>query len=231
MPVFATAQTVSTQAQLTQQLIQLLTQMIAQLEQQIQQILAQKATTQPVPSVSENTTPTVITPTLPVLTPAPQTSSLSIDYSVYTPVSFELYSSNPGAYLGKTISMIGMVNSFLPKGGRGGNSNYIEIINPFDPSQPEMMLEIDDSATYTSAVASLQDKSSPILQFLQVYGTGVLSQSLSQTNAFISRNIWVPVISVTRTNKCLHGSMNTTILTGSSLSDNFQCTDWTTITQ
>ena len=37
MPVFATAQTVSTQAQLTQQLIQLLTQMITKLEQEIAQ--------------------------------------------------------------------------------------------------------------------------------------------------------------------------------------------------
>jgi type II secretory pathway component PulJ len=44
-PVFASAQTTSTQSQLTQQLIQLLTQMITQLEQEIQQILAQRSPT------------------------------------------------------------------------------------------------------------------------------------------------------------------------------------------
>ena len=37
-PVFASAQNVSSQAQLTQQLIQTLAQLIAQLEQEIQQI-------------------------------------------------------------------------------------------------------------------------------------------------------------------------------------------------
>ncbi len=177
--------------------------------------------------IVQNNTPIPSTVSTPMPTVSPNASPT--DYSTYTPVSFELYSSNVGAYLGKSISTIGMVNSFLPQGGSGGNTNFIEIINPFDPSQPKIMLEVDDSSTYTAAVNSLQDKSSPIYQFIQVYGTGVPSTPFTMTSLLGSSKVLVPTISVTRIDKCLHGSMNTTVLTGSSLSDSFQCTAWVTV--
>jgi len=151
------------------------------------------------------------------------------DYSTYTSVPFELYYSDTGAYLNKPISMIGMVNAFMPKGGSGGNTNFIEIINSADPSQPQIMLEVDDTSTYTAAVTSLQNKSSPILQFVQAYGMASQSQSMTATSLLGNTTVMVPVIKVTRVDKCLHGSMGTTILMGLSLSDVFQCTDWMTI--
>jgi hypothetical protein len=236
VPVFVSAQTAPTSAQITQELIQTLTQLIAQLQKQIQQILAQQQSqANTLNQITQNTTP-VTTPAQTSAaavpsTPPVATSATPIDYSTYTPVSFELYSSNIGAYFNEPISMIGMVDAFLPRGGSGGNTNFIEIINPADPDQPQIVLEIDDALTYTAAVTGLQDKSNPILQFVQAYGIASQSQPMSETNILGSTNVMVPAIKVTRVDKCLHGSMGTTILTGSSLSDVFHCTDWTTIAQ
>jgi hypothetical protein len=157
------------------------------------------------------------------------TMSTSIDYSIYVPVSLHVFGADVGAYIGKNISIVGMVNSFLPKGGSGGTTNYIEITDPYDSSVPQLALEIDDPTTYSSAVASLQDKSNPILQFVRGYGTAVASQRFSMTNMFGTQTTLVPTINVTRIDKCQHGSMQTTVLTGSTIDDNFSCTAWTTI--
>lgn len=63
-PVFTSAQTIPTQAELTQQLIQVLTQLIAQLEQEIQQILALQQSKAPTPIPTP--TPTSISTQTPV---------------------------------------------------------------------------------------------------------------------------------------------------------------------
>jgi len=156
-------------------------------------------------------------------------SSAQTDYTNYASVSFDLYRSDTGAYLNKQVALVGMVNAFMPRGGSGGTTNYIQIINPFDQSQPKIQAEVDSSSTYSAAVTSLQDTSSPIYQFVRVYGTGAKGQTFTRTSVYGSATVIVPVINVTRIDKCLHGSMNTTVLTGSSFDDNFTCTSWTTI--
>ncbi len=172
----------------------------------------------------EPTAPTMI-PSPVAITPTPTVSS----YSSYAPVSIAQYVANPPDYLGKQVVITGMVNALMPRTGNSGSTNYIQIINPFDPAQPKVQLEIDDNSTYSAAANSFQDKSSPILQFMQTYGTAVSSQAFTMTTLFGSQTVMLPVVNVTRIDKCLHGSMNTTILTGSSFSDNFTCTAWTTI--
>ena len=198
-----------------------LQQLIVILTQELQQLIVQK---------QQETTPVPVAPSA-VATPTVSTPEPSTSYSSYTPVSMTLYSDNTSAYLGSEIIVTGMVNAFMPEGGTGGSTNYIQIINPFDQTQPKLQVEIDNSTTYSAAVSSLQDQSSPIYQFIQVYGTGVPDQELTETSLLGSTNVMVPVVDVTRIDQCIHGSMNTTVLTGTSFDENFTCTDWQTIAQ
>lgn len=85
---------------------------------------------------------------------APSTTAAT-DYSSYAPVTLALYAANPPAYFGKPISVTGMLNAFMPKGGSGGSTNYLELINPFDQSQPKFMAEVDSATAYADAVSSL----------------------------------------------------------------------------
>ncbi len=161
-------------------------------------------------------------PSVPVVPAVPSSSS-------YQPVSVETLSSDPMAYVGQQVSVTGMVNALMPSTGAPGSTNYIQIIDPFDPSQPKVQLEVDDSPVYSAAASSLQDKSSPILQFVRAYGTVLTSQAFVMTNLFGSQTVYLPTVNVTRIDKCFHGPMNTTVLTGTTLADNFTCTAWETI--
>ena len=215
-PAFALAQTTSgtnesTEIAALQQLIVLLTQELQQLIAQHQQSAAPTSTVQSTVANSNTST------------------SGTTEYSSYTPVSMALYSDDPSAYLGQDVVVTGMVNTFMPEGGTGGTTNYIQIINPFDESQPKMQLEIDNSSAYSAAVTALQNTSNPIYQFVRAYGVGVPDQELTETSLLGSQNVMVPVVNVTRIDQCIHGSMNTTILTGTSFDDNFTCSEWETV--
>ena len=172
----------------------------------------------------------LVPPVVPVAQPA-VVAAPTKDYSTYTPVPFELYQANLDAYLGKPIVIEGMVNALMPRGGNGGTTNYIQIINPFDQSQPKIQLEVDNASTYSSAAMSLQDKSSPIYQFVRAYGTGVPSQAFTMTSLLGSGTVMLPAVNITRIDKCQHGGMNTTVLMGSSFDENFSCSSWTTVGQ
>lgn len=162
------------------------------------------------------------------VSPIPSSVPSTHSYSTYVPISVAQYIANPVGYLGEQVAITGMVNTLMPR-TLNGATNYIQVTNPFDLSQPRVQLEIDDNAAYGTASNSLQDQSSPILQFVQAYGTAVGSKAFTMTAMFGSQAVMLPVVNVTRVDKCLHGSMNTTVLTGSSLDDNFKCTTWTTI--
>ena len=108
-PAFVFAQSTSDTQNASE--IAALRQLIVILTQELQQLLAAR--------VAHSTAPA---------TTAPQ----STDYSSYTPVSLSLYSADASTYLGKHIVVTGMVNTFLPKGGSGGTTNYIQVMNPFE---------------------------------------------------------------------------------------------------
>jgi len=185
-----------------------LQQQIALLQQQLQ--AQQNATSVP--------TPAVPTP------PAP-----SSDYSTYAPVTFPQYQNNSPSYIGQNIVLTGMNDSFIPSRGKIGSTNFVEVENPFDPAQPKIELEVDDSASYTALVNALQDKSQPIHLFLRAYGIGVPTQQFTSGNIFGLATLQLPVIRVSRVDQCIHGSMNTTILSGSGFENNFSCTAWSTV--
>jgi len=194
-----------------QQLVVILTQELEILIAQHQQNAAPTSTTQS--TVANSNASTSGTP----------------EYSSYTPVSMALYADDVSAYLGQGVVVTGLVNTFMPEGGTGGTNNYIQIINPFEESQPKMQLEVDDQSSYSAAVDSLQNTSNPITQFIRAYGVGVPDQEFTETSLFGSNDVMVPVVNVTRVDQCIHGSMHTTILIGTSFDDNFFCTTWETI--
>lgn len=215
-PALALAQTTNTDNTAAE--IAALQQLIVILTQELQQLIAQKQqTTAPAP-----VTPTAVTSTA---------STPSTSYSSYTPISTDVYGDDPSAYVGSDVVVEGMVNSFMPAGGTGGSTSYIQIVNPFDQPETHMQLEVDNSATYSAAVSAFQNQGSPIYQFVRAYGVGVPDQELTETSLLGSSNVMVPVVNVTRVDQCIHGSMNTTVLTGTSFDQNFTCTDWQTVAQ
>jgi hypothetical protein len=170
-----------------------------------------------------------IQPTAAIASPTPVIpTSSSMNYSTYAPVSVAQYIADPLGYLSESIVITGMVNTLMPRTGSGGTTNYVQIMNPFDQSEPKVQLEIDNNSVYSTIANSLQDDSSPILQFVQAYGIAIPNQAFTATNFFGTRTVMLPTIEVTRVDKCLHGSMKT-VGTSTSFDDNFTCTAWATI--
>jgi hypothetical protein len=154
-----------------------------------------------------------------------QTNTINqTNYSTNSAVTFAQYSENPAAYTGQNIIVEGMEDSFLPSGSNGG-SNFIEVTNLFDLSQPKIMFEVNDHSTYTTIVNALQNKYYP---FIRVYGTGVASQSFTMTSASQTITVSLPVVSVSRVDWCpdavQSGSYN-----GTSLESDESCPSWTII--
>lgn len=218
-PAFTLAQTTDTNNSAAE--ITALQQLIVILTQELRQLIAQKQQAAASALVSPSPSPTSL--------PAVSASPLSTDQSSYTPISMDIYGDNPSAYIGRNIVVEGMFNAFMPRGGSGGSKNYIQVINPFDQPETQMQLEIDDASTYSAAVNALQNQSSPIREFVRAYGVGVPDQTFTKTSFLGSSNIMVPVVNVTRIDQCMHGSMGTTVLTGTSLDDNFSCSEWETV--
>lgn len=154
------------------------------------------------------------------------TISSTFDNTTYSPVSVSNYSADPGAYENQPVLITGLRDTFLPATGAAGSTNYISIENPFDPSQPTVMLQVANQALYAAAVNVLQNLSSPILGFVNVYGWGTPDQEFTQTSLFGgTTNVMEPTVNAVSIDQCLHGSMNTTI-SNSDFDSNFTCTDW-----
>jgi hypothetical protein len=183
-------------------------------------------------TASAPTTPSPAPTPTPVVTPQPTPAaptSNNTDYSSYTSVTFSQYQNNPAAYTGGSIIVSGMNDAFIPSTGSAGSTNFVEVENPFDTTQPKIELAVNDPAAYTSLVNALQDKTQPIHLFLRAYGTGVSSEKFTSSSIFGSATILLPVLQVSRVDQCLRGSMNTTVLTGTSYESNFSCSSWSTI--
>jgi hypothetical protein len=162
------------------------------------------------------------TPTSTTPTPAPSPTATT-DYSQYQNVDFDVYKSNPNQYVGSDIAVLGMLdNVFLPS--NGSNGNYIETIDPADTAQPKIEIEIGNQSDYTAAVNGLQPNASQG-EFIKTYGVGTQSQQFILTNG---QSTSLPVIKAQRIDIC-HGTFQTTVLTGSTLSDMLSCTSWTTV--
>ena len=158
-----------------------------------------------------------------------QSTTPSTDYSTYTPIEFSQYQNDSAGYSNQNIILTGMNDSFIPSTGSIGSTNFVEVENPFDLTQPKIELEVDDSASYTALVNALQDKSQPIHLFLRAYGVAVPSQTFTSSNLFRSAMVQMPVLQVSRVDQCMQGTMNTTVVTGTSFESNFFCSSWSTI--
>jgi hypothetical protein len=156
------------------------------------------------------------------------TTTDATDSPVYTTVSVSNYSADPNFYQDQSVLMTGLTDKFLPATNALGSTNYISIENPFDPSQPEVMVQVANQNLYAAAVNALQNPSSPILGFVNVYGSGTSDQEFTRTSLFGSSNVMEPTINAIRIDQCLHDSMNDTIV-NSDFNSNFTCTDWQTI--
>ncbi|MBI5220837.1 MAG: hypothetical protein HY978_03315 [Candidatus Liptonbacteria bacterium] len=141
---------------------------------------------------------------------------------VYQDIDFDSYRQNPMSYLGKNIAVTSMPNDYLPRGASGGTTNYIEVINPADMDQHKIEMRIDPDGAYTDAVDGLKIGTSPFVM-AKFYGKGVSGEKF--TNKY-GATFALPILSVKRVDRCIHGTLQTTILTGSSLSDIFSCTEW-----
>lgn len=202
------------------QLISLLLQEISSLEQQLAQ---QKANQSSTPSAVNNTTTSSNTN---LNTSSGQNASLygSVD-TVFQNLDFDVYREDPSKYAASNISVIGMLdNNFLPSNGI--SANYVEMENPADISQPKIEIEIDNNSDYTAAVSGLQPSSSSAVVFIKVYGTGTTPQQFTTSNGSYE---YFPVLIANRIDRCTNGYLQTTILTGSKLSDIFTCNSWKTI--
>ncbi len=191
--------------------------------------IVQKEITPPIATVATNQTATTFPVTVAPIAPQAPPANTSQAPSMSGFVSVSQLSADPLAYLGNTESVTGMESGFLPQGGRGGSTNYIQLENPFDPSQPYIEAEIDSGSLYEATVNALQDPTSPILAFVKIFGTVAASQPFTHQNVFgNSTTVWIPVVDVSRIFQCQHGSMNTTIV-DTDFGSNFTCTSWTEI--
>ncbi len=175
-----------------------------------------------------STNPAPITQPTPVQS-NPTSPSPNSNYSSYTPVTFSQYQNDSTAYIGDDVIVTGMNDSFIPSTGNVGSTNYVEVENPFDLTQPKIELKVDDPTAYAAIVNALQDKSQPTHLFLRAYGVAVPSQQFTSNNAFRSATIQVPVLDASRVDQCLQGSMSGTVLIGTSFESNFSCSSWSTI--
>jgi hypothetical protein len=106
------------------------------------------------------------------------------------------FSKNPPFYIGTKVKIDGAVIDFFAKGDRGGAYNYIEITpitNQID-SLPKMMLEINSSDNYQSAVSVLNK-----LSAVTAYGTIESSTPFTMVNGGTED---IPTIKVVRLDSC-----------------------------
>jgi hypothetical protein len=203
VPTFAAAQTTTTTD--NSAVIAVLEQLVITLTKELEQLIANRAA-----GTTASQTPAA-------------SAAPSSNYSSYTPVTFSQFQNNPAGYTGQNIEVEGMENTFLPSTG-SGNSNFIEVTNLFDTSQPKLMFEVDSQSNYTAVVNALQSKYYPLIR---VYGTGMPDQNFSLTSAFQTTTVSLPVVSVSRVDWCPNATQSYSY-NGSSLEDDESCPSWTT---
>lgn len=218
VPSLASAQTTSdtqTTNSALQALLNLLLQELASLEQQYTQLMQnQQSSQQSVPPTTQ-TSPTVAPTPVAVTTP-------SINYDAYQQVDWIINNEDPAAYEGDEIMMFALTDGvFLPEGGNGGSSNFIELGDGVQA--PEATMEIDDQNDYSAAITALS--SSDGMHFIKVWGTASAPKQFTLTNGNTS---YIPVIVADRLDVC-RDSISILSLAVSDLSES-NCPDgWQTV--
>lgn len=150
----------------------------------------------PVSQTSADTqkTQAVVQPTQTVQAPV---TPVAINYSSYPKLYINQYDKNPQQYLGSGVKLAGgIVNDFLPAGGRGGAYNFIELEDGTSPGLEKVEVKFSNS-DYQSVV-SLINKG----DFINVYGLGSNSLTFTSSNAYGSHNTSMAVVSGQRVDKC-----------------------------
>ena len=114
------------------------------------------------------------------------------EYEIFQKVYVDDYIKNPPAYWDKNVRIVnGLVSDFLAAGDRGGDSNYILVIDARNPlSFSYVALQIADPTNYQKATASVNKG-----DIVSVYGVGEKSGSF--TSATGGSHL-IPVVKVLR---------------------------------
>jgi len=166
---------------------------------------------------------------VPALTPvtSPTVSTPTSEDNKYSLVSFSSYSANSISYSGDKISLVGMFDLVIPRTDDLNSSNFIIITDPYNLAKPQIAIELDDNAQYSNLINAVRHKSDPILSFLGVNGFAAKTESFTETNGLgLQQVLNIPVIRAINVEQCHQGTMSTTVLTGSSIEDNFKCSNW-----
>lgn len=115
-----------------------------------------------------------------------------IDYSSFQKISSIDFVKNPPFYLNKNVQFSDvLVGSFLARGDRGGDTNYVSVLGANNPFSFEIiMLEISNDNDYQKIVSALNK-----LDSIRVYGVGQASQSFDTATGGKSL---IPVIKILR---------------------------------
>ncbi len=143
-------------------------------------------------------------PSQTVLPPAPpppaqpmSVLSANEDFSQYTlVVSLNKLTNNPSFYVGKRFRFGNFISQFMPRGGSGGNTNYVMLQDPI--TFVRGVIEISNDDDYAKVASSLT-VGSPI----RIFGIG------GQTAKFTLQSgtsVSVPIIEARRVDICSDGS-------------------------
>ena len=136
----------------------------------------------------------------------PAVLSTPIDYGSFTQIKLAQYAANPTSYAGQKVEFIGSVVAFLPKGGSGGSTNFISLLDPV--ANVQVMTEVDSPTYYSTLVSRVKAGDT-----FRVYGTGVANQNF--TNKY-GATISTAVIQVATVDDCSAGSSVTNMTSDNS---------------
>ena len=171
-------------------------------------VASDAAVSSPVVNTTSATVTVTPPPVAPASAPTPPPVPVPTPPTSYASVSVSQYANNPSAYQGSSIVITGLEKKFLP-----GATNFMEVTDLTDPSQPLIVVQIDDESSYTATVNGLQSQYYPIVR---VYGTAVPSQQFTQTNS--SGVVTVSDIDPVHIDVCTSGGNNSVGLA---------CSGWT----
>ena len=132
--------------------------------------------------------------------------STSIDYSSFSKIQMSQYANNPSVYKGQKVEFASSVLAFLPKGGSGGDTNYISLLDPI--ANVKVMAEVDDTNAYTNLVNKVKAGDT-----FRVYGIGTVSQNFTNT---YGATVTISVVKLSAADDCDEGSSVTNLTSDSS---------------
>ncbi|MCE9585619.1 peptidoglycan-binding protein [Candidatus Nomurabacteria bacterium] len=135
-----------------------------------------------------------------------QSTTAPIDYGTFSRVQLSQYANNPSVYKSQKIEVVGSVVSFLPKGGSGGTTNYINLLDPI--SNVQVMAEVKSSIDYTILVNKVKSGDT-----FRAYGIGTASGNF--TNKYGS-TVVISVFQLLAADSCDFGSSVTNLTSDSS---------------